>query len=179
MASEFSEIQAASGRLWTRRAIVGVSIATLFGATATRAAPNGPATPPLRPPVVFDPMTALAIDGYDPVGYFTDGAARPGLPTHEIRDGRLFWRFLNEGNMAAFRANPEIYEPIFGGYCPYALSRRLPTPGNPAIFEIFEGKLVFFFSAAHRLGFRRSPSGILAEASAHWPDMRALVVGRG
>lgn len=174
MSAELSENRATSGRLWTRRA----TLSALVGAFAL-AGPAGAVTAALRPPVVFDPMTGLAIDGFDPVAYFTDGAARAGSPNHELRDGRLFWRFLNEGNLAAYRADPDVYEPMFGGYCPYALARRLPTPGNPQIFEIFEGKLIFFFSAAHRLGFRKLPKAMLTDAATHWPEMRSYVVGRG
>ena len=38
---------------------------------------------------------------------------RPGVPLWGVT-----WRFVNEGNRAAFNADPEVYMPQFGGYDP-------------------------------------------------------------
>ena len=38
-------------------------------------------------PVALNRYTGLAIDGFDPVAYFTDGRARPGRPDLELRSG--------------------------------------------------------------------------------------------
>ena len=37
--------------------------------------------------IVVNRFSGLAIDGYDPVGYFTDHAAVMGLPEFEARQG--------------------------------------------------------------------------------------------
>ena len=73
-------------------------------------------------PVALNPYTGLAIDGFDPVAFFTDGRARPGRPDLELRSGGANWRFANEGNMAAFAAAPE-------GLCP-AIWRSRPGRGG-------------------------------------------------
>ena len=76
--------------------------------------------------VVVDRHTGLAISGFDPVAYFTDGGAadRAGPSSNSAYAGAV-WRFRNEGNRAAFAADPEIYMPRFGGYDPVGVARAV------------------------------------------------------
>ena len=59
--------------------------------------------PPARAgaPVVINPQTGLAISGFDPVAYFTDGRPRIGRADLELRVDGVVWRFVNEGDRAA------------------------------------------------------------------------------
>ena len=54
--------------------------------------------------IVVDWHTGLAIDGYDPVAFFTDGKPVQGSADLELRKGSVIWRFTNVGNRAAFAA---------------------------------------------------------------------------
>src|SRR5882757_4878148 len=65
--------------------------------------------------VVANRYSGLAIEGFDPVAYFTDSAAMQGLPDFEAAEAGTVWRFRNEGNRASFVAHPEVYGPQFGG----------------------------------------------------------------
>ncbi len=107
-----------------------------------------------RPQVfVPDPITGYAIAGHDPVSYFVDGYPRKGLRKFEYRWGGTEWLFVNEGNMAAFKRDPEAYAPMFAGCGGYALSEGFATAGNPFIFAVVEGRLVFFHSVVNRFLF--------------------------
>src|SRR5690349_20627670 len=81
--------------------------------------------------IVVDPNRGLALSGFDPVAYFTDGKPLMGRDDLETRYAGAIWRFRNEGNRAAFLANPEVYLPAFGGYDPIAVTRGVATPGHP------------------------------------------------
>ncbi|HEY5965760.1 MAG TPA: YHS domain-containing (seleno)protein [Xanthobacteraceae bacterium] len=120
-------------------------------------------------PVAHNRYTGLAIDGFDPVAYFTDGRARPGRPDLELRSGGASWRFANEGNMAAFAADPEVYAPRFGGYDPVAAVRGAATPGHPELWLIAENQLFLFYSEAARAAFARDPDATIEAAERHWP----------
>jgi YHS domain-containing protein len=122
-------------------------------------------------PVVFNHHTGLAIDGFDPVAYFTDGRARPGRPDLELRSGGGSWRFANEGNMAAFAADPEVYAPRFGGYDPVAVVRGAATPGHPELWLIAENELYLFYSEEARATFARDPDSVIEAAERHWPGV--------
>ena len=62
--------------------------------------------------------TGLAISGFDPVAYFTEGKALFGRPEFEFNQDGAVWRVSNEGNKGAFAKNPEVYAPRFGGHDP-------------------------------------------------------------
>src|SRR6185436_9015477 len=90
---------------------------------------------------VHNHHTGLAIDGFDPVAYFVDGKPRAGRPDLELRSGGASWRFANEGNMAAFAADPDVYAPQFGGHDPVAVVRGAATPGHPELWLIADSHL--------------------------------------
>ena len=122
-------------------------------------------------PVVFNRYTGLALDGFDPVAYFVDGKPRAGRPDLELRSGGASWRFANEGNMAAFAADPDIYTPRFGGHDPLAVVRGAATPGHPELWLIVDDQLYLFYSEAARAAFARDSEGVIEAAERHWPDV--------
>ncbi len=107
--------------------------------------------------VVTDPGTGLALNGIDPVAYFTDAAPRFGRPDQEYRYAGAIWQFRNEGNKAAFIANPDIYAPRYGGYDPIALGRAVALPGNPLVWALVGERLYLFYDDAARERFLADP----------------------
>src|SRR6202161_2096598 len=95
-------------------ALVGVLIA-LAGPPASIAATTER--------LVVDWHTGMAIGGYDPVAFFTDGRPVAGSANFELRYAGAIWRFRNVGNRDAFAAQPDIYMPKFGGYDPIRRTR--------------------------------------------------------
>jgi len=123
--------------------------------------------------VVVDPHTGLAIYGVDPVGYFTDRKPVPGRPDVEYRHAGAIWRFANEGNRAAFAADPDVYMPRYGGYDPVGITRGVATPGFPALWALFEQRLYLFYAPDARAAFLADPASVIASASAHWSAVRS------
>jgi len=120
-------------------------------------------------PYWFDPATGLAIGGFDPVGYFTDGSAIAGKAEHERIWSGLAWRFMSEGNREAFDSHPEIYAPQFGGHDPVALARGRVVLGNPRIWTIRGGRLYFFHSLEARSVWDETvDADLIAKADARW-----------
>ena len=126
-------------------------------------------------PMVFNRYTGLAIDGFDPVAYFVDGRPRSGRPDLELRSGGAHWRFANEGNMAAFAADPDVYAPQFGGHDPVAVVRGAATPGHPELWLIADGHLYLFYSEEARSAFARDPDSAIEAAERHWPGVARTV----
>ena len=88
----------------------------------------------------------LAIQGYDPVAYFS-GAPKKGNPNFSYKLDGVTYRFASAKNREAFKANPEKYEPQYGGWCAYALSDgNGKVKINPDSYKIIDGKLYLFFS---------------------------------
>jgi hypothetical protein len=119
--------------------------------------------------VVVNRYSGLAIEGFDPVAYFTDSLARPGVPDFEASEAGAVWRFRNEGNRASFVAHPEIYGPQFGGYDPVDLGRGVAYGGNPRFWVVTGERLYLFGREQNRDAFAADPSRFLKDASARWP----------
>jgi hypothetical protein len=121
--------------------------------------------------VVIDWHTGLAISGFDPVAYFTDGAPGMGRADVECTFAGVVWRFRNIGNRAAFLADPEVYQPRFGGYDAVALGRGVAAPGNPTVWLIVEDRLYLFFDPDARAAFAAEPDASIADAERQWPKV--------
>ncbi len=122
--------------------------------------------------VVVDRNTGLAIGGYDPVAYFTDGSAIAGQEAFEVSLGGAVWRFCNEANKAFFLASPDIYAPQFGGYDPVDLVRGNIVAGRAQIFLIAERRLYLFNHVDNRDKFAAAPQRFARKAADHWPALR-------
>jgi YHS domain-containing protein len=86
----------------------------------------------------------LAIKGYDPVAYFTDGKPVGGLPEIEYSWDEQRYRFSSAEHRELFKANPERYAPQFGNFCAMALSKREIVVADPENWLISDGKLYVF-----------------------------------
>ena len=118
--------------------------------------------------------TGLAISGFDPVAYFTEGKALFGRAEFELNLEGSVWRFNNEGNRGAFEKNPEVYAPQFGGYDPVAIGRGRGVQGHPLIWAVAGQRLYLFYSEQTRASFLADPGRIFDTAERKWPDVRNL-----
>lgn len=110
----------------------------------------------------------IAIGGSDPVAYVTEGRAVAGDPVLALKWRGAVWLFSSEANMMAFEMNPDAYVPLFGGYCPVALSDGEMRPGDPHNFAQVAGGVVLLSSPAARSAFDAAPKALLEAADAHW-----------
>jgi hypothetical protein len=121
--------------------------------------------------IVVDWHSGLAISGYDPVAYFTDGKPVAGRPEIEWRYGGVVWRFCNVGDRAAFAAHPNIYMPQYGGYDPVNMARGLAVPGEPDLWTIAGDRLFLFYNDAQREKFLAASARFIAMSKQEWPQV--------
>jgi hypothetical protein len=121
--------------------------------------------------VVVNRYSGLAIEGFDPVAYFTDQLAAQGVPDFEASEAGAVWRFRNEGNRASFVSHPEIYGPRFGGYDPVDLGRGVTYAGNPRFWLVVDQRLYLFGREDSRDAFAANPARFLKDATARWPAL--------
>jgi hypothetical protein len=119
--------------------------------------------------VVVNRYSGLAIEGFDPVAYFTDSQATQGVADFEAAESGAVWRFRNEGNRASFVAHPEVYGPQFGGYDPVDLGRGVTYAGNPRFWVVSGQRLYLFGREDSRDAFAADPARFLKDAGARWP----------
>ena len=70
----------------------------------------------------------VAIQGYDPVAFFIDGKPVKGKPELVVRHNGASYYFASREHREQFKADPAKYEPAFGGYCAYGVSRGIRGP---------------------------------------------------
>ncbi len=129
--------------------------------------------------IITDPLTGVAIDGYDPVSYFIDTDPQPGKPDFEFDWGGVPWYFESAANRDIFMRHPEIYAPQFGGHCLMSLSRGYLSDGKPRLYVIDGLKLYFFYSTANRDAFLLSRQAAIEAASKNWPALAKTLSGPG
>lgn len=120
---------------------------------------------------MVDWHTGLAIDGYDPVAFYTDGKPMPGSPDFEFQYAGAIWRFCNIGNREAFAARPDVYMPQFGGYDPLGVAHGVAVAGNPSVWSITGGRLFLFRDRERLAAFIADAARITSEAERKWPEV--------
>jgi YHS domain-containing protein len=148
---------------FSRRSIlVGLPTLIIAAARAARAAEAAPQLAEKR----------LALKGYDPVSYFTDGRPEQGSAEYQAAfDDATYW-FKNAEHRALFVADPDHYAPQFRGYCTATLSRGAKYEADPEAWAIAEGKLYVFGSKQAVPIFEAQPASIIEKASDNWAKLR-------
>jgi YHS domain-containing protein len=120
----------------------------------------------------------VAIRGYDPVAYFTEGRPVAGRPEFEARHRGATWRFASAEHKAAFEADPARYEPQYGGYCAWAVSAKNEAyPIDPEAWKIVDGRLYLNFSRDVQADWERDVPGHITKANTNWPGLEARLAG--
>jgi YHS domain-containing protein len=89
----------------------------------------------------------VAIKGYDPVSYFTEGQAVPGSDKYTYEWLGASWHFSSAGNQQKFSMSPLDYAPQYGGYCAVGVAMGTRTKDiDPEAWEIIDGKLYLNYS---------------------------------
>ncbi len=109
----------------------------------------------------------LAIEGYDPVAYFTDGKPTRGLPEFEFQWDEHRYRFASAEHRDLFKADPVRYAPQFGNYCAMALALGKVVTANPEHWLVSDNKLYVFGSPAPKGPelFQKDLAGNITKAS--------------
>ncbi len=119
----------------------------------------------------------LAIHGYDPVAFFTEGKAIVGQAAHSAaHDGAAFY-FASEKNQKAFEANPSRYLPQYGGFCAFGVSVGAKFDGDPRLFAVVKDKLYFNLNPDIQAKWKADIEGNIKKAEGNWPKIQDKAPG--
>jgi hypothetical protein len=146
----------------TRRDGLQVAIAALLLGTAGAGRPvwaqdSGQADAP-----------RLALKGYDPVAYFTEGRPTLGKADFEYMWDEVRYRFASDQHMSMFRGDPDRYAPQFAGSCTMGMSRGVKVEANPENWLISDGRLFVFAASDGPVRFQADPQDTVAAANSNW-----------
>jgi YHS domain-containing protein len=144
-----------------RRTAIAFAVAAL-GATLPAAATS---------PVNKSLFGGVAIEGYDPVAYFTDGKPVEGSKAHTFAWQGATWRFASAEHRALFAADPEKYAPQYGGYCAYAVGNGYTAGIDPEAWTIHDGKLYLNYDLEVQAKWLADRDALIAKADLNWPAL--------
>jgi YHS domain-containing protein len=113
----------------------------------------------------------VALQGYDPVAFFTQNRPVMGNPQFESKYAGARYFFSSAEDKALFDANPAKYEPQFGGFCAYGVSRGHTVPIKIEAFQIVNGRLLMQYDLGVKNDFNKDPQGNLQKADQNWPGL--------
>src|ERR1700730_3861592 len=114
----------------------------------------------------------LALNGYDPVSYFTDGHPEKGSADYQASyDDATYW-FKTPEHRATFVADPDHYAPQFQGFCTVTLSRGARLEADPEASGIANGKLYVFGAKEGVPMFRAQTANVIEKATGNWAKLR-------
>ena len=145
----------------SRRCILALSATALVFSNAARAA---------EPPIntlknsLFGGRSDTAINGYDPVAYFTVGKPVKGQDGLSTEWMGAKWKFSSQANLDLFKSSPEKYAPQYGGYCAYGITQGALVKVEPEQFTVRDGKLYLNYDADIQAKWLKDPAGFIKDA---------------
>jgi hypothetical protein len=111
----------------------------------------------------------LAIKGYDPVAYFTDGMPMRGRPDIEYEWDERSYRFSGAEHRNLFKGDPVRFAPQFANFCAMALAKGELVEADPESWLISDGKLYIFSKREGPELFQQNLAGNLIKANENRP----------
>ena len=119
-------------------------------------------------PVVNITADGVAIKGYDPVAYFTDGRPVQGLESLQYQWQDAKWLFATDEHLEMFKQNPSKYAPQYGGYCAYAVSQGKTADIDPQSWSIVAGKLYLNLNRDVQHLWQQDRDNYIRKADENW-----------
>ena len=114
----------------------------------------------------------VAMRGYDPVSYFSQGGPSKGDARFTAAlEGATYW-FANASNRDTFKSSPAKYAPVFGGFCAMGVAMEKKLDGDPLLWRVEDGKLYLNVQKAVQTRFLEDIKGNVAKANANWPTIK-------
>lgn len=114
----------------------------------------------------------IALQGYDPVGYFKQNKAVKGKKEIASTYEGVIYYFSTVENKNLFLKTPAKYEPQYGGWCAFAMGDSGDKVEiNPETFKIIEGKLYLFYNAYFNntlKSWNKNEAALKLKADANW-----------
>nr|WP_321511905.1 YHS domain-containing (seleno)protein [uncultured Hyphomonas sp.] len=146
----------------------------LFLAAFLAAAPVTVLVPTAQaePAVYTGRFSNTALQGYDPVAYFTDGQPVKGSKEFSTEYNGATFQFASAANRDAFLADPAAYAPQYGGYCAWAMADGKYAKGDAKYWKIVDGKLYLNYNAGIQKKWNADIPGFIEKADTQWQDLQ-------
>lgn len=119
----------------------------------------------------FNLEKGIAVQGYDVVAYFS-GKAIEGESSLAVIHQGVRYHFSSAANKEEFKKNPGKYEPLYGGWCAYAMGATgEKVEIDPETFKVLNGKLYLFYNKRFNNTLKtwnKDEQALKTKADANW-----------
>ncbi|MDA0705896.1 MAG: YHS domain-containing (seleno)protein [Proteobacteria bacterium] len=112
-----------------------------------------------------------AIDGFDPVSYFSEGKPERGSPDITTEWNGAVWHFTTVDHRDAFLLDPTKYAPQYGGFCALGMAHGGDVPTDPEAWTMWKGKLYLNMITEVSTTWRYNPDKLIERADKKWEAM--------
>ncbi|SFV56338.1 hypothetical protein MNB_SUP05-5-480 [hydrothermal vent metagenome] len=117
----------------------------------------------------FDEGNEYAVQGYDPVSYFTENKAVKGKETFQLEYKGNIVLFKNQENLELFQKTPQKYAPQYGGYCAWRMAQDgKGVYGDPTLWKIVDKKLYFNYDKEIQERWLKNIPDFIKKADDFW-----------
>lgn len=113
----------------------------------------------------------IAINGYDPVAFFTDARPVNGSPSITATHQGATYFFATEEHKDLFTSDPGKYAPQYGGFCAYGVALDALFPVDISTWQIRNDKLYLNLNHDILAEFNADFTGSVAKADRNWPGL--------
>ena len=113
-------------------------------------------------------LNNVILKGYDPVAYFNQGKAVMGNPLITSTYNGATYLFASREDKAEFDKSPAKFEPQYGGYCAYSMSKGERHDIDPKAFHIYKGKLYVCETPEQMKKFSANADAYISKADQNW-----------
>lgn len=114
----------------------------------------------------------VAIHGHDPVAYFVKSKPVKGTAERSATAHGVTYWFASDKNLELCKANPEKYEPQYGGYCVYGVAQGVKPDIDPTAFRVEGGKLYLNLSPEVQSRWVKDIPGHVEQANKNWKTLK-------
>jgi YHS domain-containing protein len=115
----------------------------------------------------------VAIDGFDPVAFFTDSRPVNGSPEFQTTYQGATYFFASAEHKKQFERNPHRYAPQYGGFCAYGAALDALFPVDINTWQVRNDKLYLNLNPEILKKFNSDFDGNIAKADKNWPGLLA------
>ena len=116
----------------------------------------------------------LAIQGYDPVAYFTKGAPTKGEEKFTATFKNAIYQFASAANRDKFKKTPEKYAPQYGGYCAMGVVLDKKLAVEPTAWKIVNDKLYLNSNDMVFKKWSTDIEGHITKSERNWASIRRV-----
>lgn len=114
----------------------------------------------------------VALQGYDPVAYFTLKTPTIGKAAYTYTYEGARYRFASSEHLEKFKAHPAQYAPQFGGFCAMGVVLEKKLDGDPQAWRVVDGKLYLNVNKEIQKKWLEDVPGHISKAGQTWPQIK-------